>query len=238
MTAFIESSAQSDTANLELTSHDYDLPVDIVEGELILSIIALGANGKDPKITAVDNGWQILREISDNSVNFAVLGKVASAGEVGPANLTTDVACVTAHITHRISGWAGGLSCVVVSPGFSQKSLEPNPDLVEAGWDLTDNLFIVGTTAHRNSSVLTYPTGYVDNQISFSTGGGGNETMVATASQDIDSTFDNPDVFTILSSFWHIAVTIVVGPAGACEIVTFNSAYPIRQQLRRAMFHS
>ncbi len=210
----IVSSVDSEESSA-VTSHTMTMPVGLLAGELIFAAIGLGANGFEPVATA-PAGWTIFRQLDGRNTMLVIMAKVSDGTESGTTPVfTTDIACISVHLNHRINTWFGDLTGVIVSPGDSQNDLFPDSDTVTSVWELADNLFMSICSIHRTSTILSWPTNYTDNQVFVEAGGGGDQTLAAAAGRDLASTSDNASVFEIDIARWWGAVGVVIAPVGA-----------------------
>lgn len=218
MTAAITGASAPSSEGTAVSEHPLVMPAGILAGDLILTISSIGSNGFLPD-PAQPLGWVMMMDFSGVNIVLCVFAKIADGTETGTTPpFTTAIDATSVSTTVRITGWSGDLDGLNVSMGTTANSTAPDPASLTVSWDDTDNLWLAVCAVHRNTSVTTYPSGYIDNQSVVIAGTGGESVLVASCSQDIVALTDDPGAYAVPDGRRWAAATI--GIAAATEVFT------------------
>jgi len=195
------------------TTHSVDLPATVNAGELLDIKITTGGEPLIFMPLDWDNAFNPEVFVSTSLANFK---KIADGTEGGTSvTFTTDIAVKSAHIACAITGWVGDLRGVVAGAAVTANTTTPNPPNVISIVGIADNLFMPIMSMQRTLSITGYPAGYIDNQTEVTTGSGGQDSLIAIATQGIAAASDNPGSFTAAIQRRSVAQTLVIAPAGS-----------------------
>lgn len=194
------------------TSHTVDLPANISAGDLLL--VFFSTDG-DNTISDWDGFTELFNLSNGTFASLSVGYKKATGGEGGTITITTTSSEHSAHVSYRITGHADPDSqAPEASTGAVDGSANPNPDSLTPTGGAKDYLWIaVEGNDDGTDTVISYPTGYDDNQFTIGTANSSFGCAIGIGSKEENDTSDDPGTFTIPPEQW-VACTVAVHPAG------------------------
>jgi hypothetical protein len=198
----IESSLAGGQNSLS-TSRTVDMPSGVVEGDLLLMIVAMSTGTE-----ATSAGWTT---VPSGSLRQALLWRLAPASPPASVTLTTASNSRTAWVVYRISGHDAA-----ASPAVQYVSTLAPPE-VTPSWGNAKTLWFASVASRRSDWVPTDPptsyTGLVDIAPSY-----GNTTTayvrLGVAHRFLDASSEQPGTFTITGTTDSpAAMTIAIKPA-------------------------
>lgn len=190
------------------TTHTVSLPSNIQSGNLLIVVFA--TDGDNTIIWP--EGWNEIFEVSGGALAFlGVAWRKADGNEGASITVTSSSSEQSAHISYRITGHEDPLSQPPeVSSGETGSNATPDPDSLTPTGGTEDYLWIAATGIGKTPSIVSYPTNYSSGIECLSDGTGG--CVNATAQRELNSTSENPGVFTVSSTGEWVACTIAIHP--------------------------
>jgi hypothetical protein len=220
----------------EVTSHIVNLPTGIVNGDLLIVVVAF---------IQVTTGWTFpagWKYVDDRrNINGAngedpstlVYAKRAE-GEGATITVTTVDSSRSVHRAWRIRGWfnstyisdnddapAGAVPAAVDGTGDDWVNAAPDPpshDPQGTTLDDDDILWIAMAAAELGEAFTGYPASY-DNTFTDTTGSGPKHISLAVAERKLHTLAENPGAFALGASRASVVETISIMPAAIAHMV-------------------
>lgn len=229
------------------------MPAIVEAGDLLIAIIALGADGPSEWFTP--NGWTELTSSKVNGRSFGsaydyhVYGRIADGDEGG--NLVmfgTDSSpsdpdlrpCVASQV-YRITDWFGAMAGVHVG----DVGQETDTGVVFPPWGLAGSMFLavhaIGGAVEVEEATATVPLGYGNQVITQTALDSNTNALVQTGYRFAVTTVEHPEDFapaspgTITDESFVIAIRGANGDPPQPEIVTIQADNPASQDDHNAI---
>jgi len=192
-----------------------DLPDNIASGDLLMAFLAADGNATFTWPSGASAWTRIVDVDTPSSAHGEVAYRIADATEgptisVDPGATAEQGTCFTWRIA--AAAWHGSTPPEATTATGTSASADP-PALTPS-WGSADTLWIAFIAENGGPlPVVTYPSGYVDNNEADESGGGGSAGG-AIASKGATTNSDNPGTFDQFNAAWA-AVTVAVRPAAA-----------------------
>lgn len=210
----------ADTKNGTVTSNSTSwtltYPTNLANGDLILALVAIDANGT----TTWPAGWVNRDQVGTTAVTEVYAKKLSDGTETGTFTMSVASSEQGAWRIFRITGWEGTLGTTFVNTGASDGSVvvsdtassssTPNPPSLDpVNWATEDTLWIATCAVDTSRTISVYPL--ADNNTADVSGGAGGATLGVCTTTSAVSSLD-PGTFTISASDDWVAATIAVRP--------------------------
>lgn len=188
----------------------------IAAGDLLLLFVGNDGAGDSASVTdwtTPTNGSARANSAADNGEGHWFY-KIADGNEASTVTVTLSSSEGAAYASYLIPAaeWHG-TSVPEVASANPPSSVNPNPPSLTASWGAEDNLWFVAYAWDGNTSHVSYPADYTNDQQTSNWANSGG-FGVAVASREAAAATEDPDTAEISASEQWAAFTLVVRPSG------------------------
>ena len=207
----------------DTTSHTFNLPGNIVSGNLLLIFATFDSFDPDAGTITWPSGgdaWTQVYSLTGGGGHVSQLYKrTADGGEGSTISVTTGNSTGSSHTSYRVTGTTNAIE--VATDNTAPNNDSPNPPSLTPTWGADDTLwFVAAQYGNGTRFVTTYPTSFTNGRNDRWDNGSG--TGQGTGIRLNNTATENPGVFTLNSGdVWH-AATVAVEPVNV--IITADLA--------------
>lgn len=188
-------------------NHTVNLPAGINAGDLL--VVYFVSDGVP--LSTWPAGWFfIVGGANAPNVICEIYYRIADGTEGASIIVSTDANQMTAHTSHRITGYGGIPEDSATDEGADNS---PDPPNLAPSWGSTTTLWIAASAYDVGTrTVNAYPANFINNNRN-DRSNNAEGVGVGIATRNLTAAAENPGVFTLSAAEPHLAWTIAVQPA-------------------------
>ena len=227
---------KSRSIDLGSTNHWLDYPADIIDGDILVGVIACYEVSSTAFNFTWDDldGWaKITTDTESNNTGLSVAVRPAATSDANGATLiTTDVSC--SHAGFVVSIRDADASIIEAAMAALNETIAPNPPSITPTGGAKDYLFLSFCGyghEHQTNTLSGYPTNYNLSQLQHQPGTNAWNAAIGMAGRALNATSEDPGAFTLSGASDAVAATIAVHPIESAAVTkTYSVGFSLECQ--------